>query len=85
MTITLDAESEKVVQREIELGHGQSDEEVVARLLTTQGLLRDWTDEDKDWLERRFVEDDEASARGEYFTPEEARAELARLKSARNS
>jgi hypothetical protein len=83
MTITLDAEGEKYVRREIELGHAQTAEEAVAQLLASHALTQDWDDEDKEWLERRFAENDQALARGEYFTPEEARAELARLKAAR--
>jgi len=82
-TVTLDAENEKIIRREIELGHAQTADEAVARLLAPHALVQDWDEEDKEWLERRFKENDEAMARGEYFTPEEARAELARLKAAR--
>jgi hypothetical protein len=85
MTVTLDAVGQKYVRREIELGHAQTADEVVAQLLASHAFTQEWGEEDKAWLERRLKNSDEAVARGEYFTPEEARAELARLKAARRT
>jgi predicted transcriptional regulator len=89
MQITLDAATEKLVLQEIELGHADAPEEVIARALASYVVVRsdpdhEWTEEEKAWLEAHLAESEAEIERGEVFTPEEARAELKRLRAARS-
>jgi hypothetical protein len=77
MTITLDAESEKLVLRELELGHAAEPAEVVARALAAHALAQDWTEEDRSWLNERLRRSSAQISRGEGLTPEAARHQLA--------
>jgi len=80
MTLTLDAESEKLVRREMELGHARAPEEVVARALAAHAMASDWSEEDRTWLNERLRRSSAQISRGEGLTPEEARRQLATWK-----
>jgi Arc/MetJ-type ribon-helix-helix transcriptional regulator len=82
MTLTLDAQLEQQIQREIELGHGRNAVEVIKRALDlTTG--DSWSNDEETELDARLEHSMAAARRGELYTPEEARQILADRRAAR--
>jgi Arc/MetJ-type ribon-helix-helix transcriptional regulator len=77
MAITLDPATEQRIQREVERGHFASPDEVVSQALDLLDAERDWMSEDRQAIHDRIEESFAAAARGETYTPEQARAILA--------
>ena len=77
MNLTLDAESEKRIQREIDLGHYRKPVEVIAHALNLLEAEQDWFQRNKEAISDHLEESYAQAQRGETYTPEEARAELA--------
>ena len=80
----MDAETEKRIQREIDLGHYREPVEVITHALNRLEAERDWFLRNKEAISEHLDESYAQAQRGETYSPEEARAELAarRAKSA---
>jgi len=82
MTLTLDAQLEQQIQREIERGHGRNATEVIKRALDLTAADSS-SDEEETELDIRLDHSMAAARRGELYTPEQARQVLADRRAAR--
>ena len=83
MTLTLDAQLEQRIQREIELGHGRNAVEVITRALDLLEADEIWTEEDKAELNRSLDLARAQVARGEVTSGKELREDYERRRAAR--
>ncbi len=77
MPITLDSATEKRIRREIDRGHYGSPAEVIEHALNLLQDEEDWLAENRQGIHDHIEESFAAAARGEIYTPEQARAILA--------
>jgi predicted transcriptional regulator len=80
MQLTLDAKSEKVVQREIALGHASDPAEVVARALEMLEDQNDWLADNREWLNDRLERSFAQAERGEVVDEATVLAHIEDLK-----
>jgi antitoxin ParD1/3/4 len=83
MNLTLDATSEKRIQRELERGHYSEPSEVIAHALALMEDQEDWLLRDKDAINQRLDESHAQIERGEGISEPEVRAILAADRSRR--
>ena len=83
MALTLDPVLEQRIQREVERGHFSSATEVIETALNLLQAEEDWLGENRQSIHDRLEESFAAAARGETYSPEEARAILAQDRAAR--
>jgi putative addiction module CopG family antidote len=82
MTITLPPEQERLVKQALDTGAYHSPDEVIARALemlhSADEWLQDHKEEVAEKIERAFAQFE----RGEFFSPEASRADMAKRKAA---
>ncbi len=83
MNLILDPATEQRIQREIDLGHYREPAEVIARAVALPEAEQNWLLQNKDAINQRLEESMAQAARGETWTPEEARRILADRRAAR--
>ena len=83
MTLTLDAQTEQRIQREIDLGHYREPIEVINRALDLLQAQEAWSDEEKAQLDAHLAESMAQIERGEGIPGDQVRARLADLRTAR--
>ena len=84
MTLTLDAQLEQRIQREIELGHGRDAVEVIKRALDLSAGEEDfWTEKDRTELDRSIDLAMAQAERGEVTSGKELREDYERRRAAR--
>ncbi len=71
MTLTLDAQLEQQIQREIELGHGRNALEVIKRALDL-AADESWSDEEKAELDARLDQSEADIEAGRVYSADEA-------------
>jgi len=82
MTITLTAVHEQLIARAMETGAYQSADEVVARALEILGLEEERLRADRAFISEKIERALDQFDRGQFFTPEESRAEMKKRKAA---
>jgi len=83
MAITLDPATELRIQRELDRGHYASPAEVIAQALDLLEAEHEWLTDNRQAIHDHIEESFEAVARGETYTPEQARAILAERRAGR--
>jgi hypothetical protein len=86
MAITLDAATEERIQRQLEGGTFPGPTELLAHaldLIEAEAFAEDWLTRNMDAINADLEETFAQAARGEGFSPEESRADLARHRAAR--
>lgn len=86
MHVTLDAQTEERIQREIDRGHYREPADVIARAFDLLDLLeaeQAWLEANRDAIEARLTEFLAQIERGEGLTPDRAREILAERRSSR--
>lgn len=72
MTLTLDAQTEQRIQRELDRGHYADPSEVIAHALDLLQDQEDWLLHNKDAINERLGESIAQAQRGEIYTADEA-------------
>jgi Arc/MetJ-type ribon-helix-helix transcriptional regulator len=88
MAITLDAATEERIQRQLDGGAFPGPTELLAHaldLLEEEKAAEDWLDRNMDAINADLEETFAQASRGEGFSPDESRADLARHRAARNA
>jgi len=80
MTITLRPEHEKAIAQAIESGAYESPDEVIARALEVLRSQDQWLHDKKDEVAEKIERAFGQFERGEFFSAEESRADLAKRK-----
>ena len=83
MPITLDAQTEQRIQREIDLGHYREPAEVINRALDLLEAQEAWSEEEQAELDAHLAESMAQIERGEGIPGDQVRARLAELRAAR--
>jgi Arc/MetJ-type ribon-helix-helix transcriptional regulator len=87
MTLTLDPATEQRLQRQLDHGTFRSSDDLLAHaldLVETQNVMDDWLLRYRAAIQRDLEESFAEEARGESYSPEEARAILAERRAARS-
>ncbi len=80
MTITLNPEHEQLVARAIETGAYASPVDMIGRALDVLRLEDEWREQNRTDVGRRIERAMAQFDRGEFFTPEESKRDMARRK-----
>ncbi len=83
MAITLDPATEQRIQRELDRGHYGSPAEVIDYALNLLQAEEDWLADNRQSIHDHIEESFADAARGEIYTPEQARAILAEHRAVR--
>jgi Arc/MetJ-type ribon-helix-helix transcriptional regulator len=83
MAITLDPATEQRIQRELDRGHYGSPAEVIEHALNLLQAEEDWLADNSRAIHDHIEESFAAADRGETYTPEQARALLAKSRAGR--
>lgn len=93
MTITLDENTEKLLERELQRGRFADANELIAHALhlveaeqpeSHQAQLEDWLTRNREAVRKALAESCAARDRGEAYTPEEVKAHFAERRAARS-
>ncbi|HXP88723.1 MAG TPA: hypothetical protein VN841_28625 [Bryobacteraceae bacterium] len=82
MTITLRPEHEKVIAQAIQSGAYENADEVIGRALEVLRSEEEWLHEQKDEVAEKIERAFEQFERGEFYSADESRADLAKRKEA---
>ncbi len=83
MTLTLDPETEQLLQRELDRGVYKDPDELIAHALGIVAAEEDWLLRNKEAINADLDESFAESARGEGYSLEEAKALLAQQRTSR--
>jgi Arc/MetJ-type ribon-helix-helix transcriptional regulator len=83
MTLTLDPETERLLQRELDRGVYKNPDELISHALGVLAAEEDWLLRNKEAINADLDESFAESARGEGYSIEEAKALLAERRTSR--
>jgi putative addiction module CopG family antidote len=72
MTVTLDPQLERRIQREMERGHYREPSEVISHALNLLDAQEDWLLRNRDAIDERLAESMAEAERGEVYSADEA-------------